>query len=64
LDWKWIDYAMQKNVWLCISPDAHSTEGLKDTNWGVKVAQKGGLLKKKTLNTLSIEEFESWIKAK
>ncbi|WP_338768397.1 PHP domain-containing protein [Bernardetia sp. ABR2-2B] len=64
LDWKWIDYAMQKNVWLCISPDAHSTEGLKDTNWGVKVAQKGGLLKKKTLNTLSVEEFESWIKAK
>jgi DNA polymerase (family 10) len=64
LDWKWIDYAMQKNVWLCISPDAHTTEGLKDTNWGVKVAQKGGLLKKKTLNTLSIEEFESWIKAK
>ncbi len=64
LDWKWIDYAMQKNIWLCISPDAHSTEGLKDTNWGVKVAQKGGLLKKKTLNTLSVEEFESWVKAK
>jgi DNA polymerase (family 10) len=63
LDWKWIDYAMQKGVWLCISPDAHSTEGLKDTNWGVKVAQKGGLLKKKTLNTLSIEEFESWAKS-
>lgn len=62
LDWKWIDYAMQKNVWLCISPDAHSTEGLKDTQWGVRVAQKGGLLKKKTLNTLSIEEFESWSK--
>lgn len=64
LDWKWIDYAMQKNVWLCISPDAHSTEGLKDTQWGVKVAQKGGLLKSKTLNTLSIEEFESWAKSK
>lgn len=64
LDWKWIDYAMQKGVWLCISPDAHTTEGLKDTNWGVKVAQKGGLLKAKTLNTLSIEEFESWIKQK
>ena len=63
LDWKWIDYAMQKNVWLCISPDAHSIEGLKDTNWGVKVAQKGGLLKTKTLNTLSVEEFESWTKA-
>ncbi|WP_338792920.1 PHP domain-containing protein [Bernardetia sp. MNP-M8] len=63
LDWKWIDYAMQKNVWLCISPDAHSIEGLKDTQWGVRVAQKGGLLKKKTLNTLSIEEFESWAKS-
>ena len=62
LDWKWIDYAMQKNVWLCISPDAHSTEGLKDTQWGVKVAQKGGLLKSKTLNTLSAEQFESWAK--
>ncbi|WP_291723065.1 DNA polymerase/3'-5' exonuclease PolX [Bernardetia sp.] len=64
LDWKWIDYAMQKKVWLCISPDAHSTEGLKDSNWGVKVAQKGGLLKSKTLNTLSVEEFESWIESK
>lgn len=62
LDWKWIDYAMQKGVWLCISPDAHSTEGLKDTQWGVRVAQKGGLLKTKTLNTLSVEEFESWSK--
>ncbi len=45
LDWKWINYAMQKNVWLCISPDAHTIEGLKDTQWGVKIAQKGGLLK-------------------
>ncbi|PIY07872.1 MAG: DNA polymerase/3'-5' exonuclease PolX [Flexibacter sp. CG_4_10_14_3_um_filter_32_15] len=63
LDWKWIDYAMQKSIWLCISPDAHSTEGLKDTQWGVRVAQKGGLLKKKTLNTLSVEEFESWTKS-
>lgn len=62
LDWRWIDYALSKNVKLSINPDAHEREGYHDMYYGVCVARKGGLSKEMCLNALNLEEIESYFK--
>lgn len=57
LDWRFIYAAMEKGVFISINPDAHQIDGLKDMEWGVKLARKGGLIKELTLNALSLENF-------
>jgi len=47
IDWRWINYCLEKNVLLSINPDAHNIDGFKDTYYGVLAAQKGGLQKRK-----------------
>lgn len=61
MDWRWISYAMEKNVLLSINPDAHFTEGFDDVKFGVLAAQKGGLTKENNLSSFSLAEFESWL---
>lgn len=61
IDWKWIDYAMNKNVLLSINPDAHSIDGIRDIKYGVLAAQKGGLTKEYNLSSFSIIVFEEFI---
>jgi DNA polymerase (family 10) len=46
---------------LSINPDAHSVEGIHDVFYGVRSAQKGGLLKKNNLSSLSLSEFNAYI---
>jgi DNA polymerase (family 10) len=41
LDWQWIPYAMHKNVFISINPDAHSITGIHDIKYGVDMARKG-----------------------
>ncbi len=62
IDWRWIEYAMEKGVLLSIDPDAHAVDGYKDTYYGVKVAQKGGLTKECNLSSFSLGEFEAFLK--
>jgi DNA polymerase (family 10) len=62
IDWRWVEYAMERGVLLSIDPDAHSTEGFKDTYYGVMVAQKGGLTAKNNLSSFSLPEFEGFVK--
>jgi DNA polymerase (family X) len=64
LDWKWIYPAIKESVFISINPDAHNIEGIDDTKYGILVARKGGLVKQKTLNTLSKTEFEAYLKSK
>jgi DNA polymerase (family X) len=59
LDWRYIDYCMKKGVMISINPDAHDTAGYHDMKYGVKVARKGGLTTKMTLNALSLSEIET-----
>src|SRR6266700_3343475 len=47
IDWRWIDYALEKEVLISIDPDAHSIEGFHDIKYGVLSAQKAGLIKEK-----------------
>ncbi|PWK26791.1 DNA polymerase (family 10) [Arcicella aurantiaca] len=64
LDWRWIQYALEKNVMLSINPDAHEKEGYFDMHYGVAVARKGGLTSKMTFNVLSLSEMEEYLKGK
>lgn len=61
MDWRHIDYALEKGVLISIDPDAHSIAGFDDTRYGVLSAQKAGLPKEKNLSSFSLTEFEKWL---
>ncbi|MCC6818037.1 MAG: PHP domain-containing protein [Bacteroidia bacterium] len=61
MDWRWIDYAVNKGGMISINPDAHQKEGLDDMRYGVNVARKGYLTAQNCLNALSVNEFEVWL---
>ncbi|HMG67218.1 MAG TPA: helix-hairpin-helix domain-containing protein [Chitinophagaceae bacterium] len=61
IDWRWIDYAIKKNVLISIDPDAHTIKGFNDVKYGVLVAQKGGLTKKQNLSSFTLKEFEDYL---
>lgn len=61
LDWRWIQYTVEKGVMLSINPDAHEMEGYHDMHYGVAVARKGGLTADMTLNALSLAEMEAYL---
>jgi DNA polymerase (family 10) len=61
IDWRWIDYALKKNVLISIDPDAHSIDGYDDCKYGVLVAQKAGLTKERNLSSYSLAEFEKFV---
>ncbi len=62
MDWRHIQYAIDKNVLISINPDAHSIEGFDDCRYGVLAAQKGGLTKENNLSSFSLNEFETFLK--
>ncbi|MBK8951864.1 MAG: DNA polymerase/3'-5' exonuclease PolX [Chitinophagaceae bacterium] len=64
MDWRWVDYALQKGLLLSINPDAHSTDGFHDVKYGVLAAQKGGLTKEHNLSSFSLQQFTKWLKSK
>lgn len=61
IDWRWIDYALEKDVLISIDPDAHSTDGFDDCRYGVLAAQKGGLDKARNLSSFTLKEFEEYL---
>ncbi len=61
LDWRWIDYALSKNVWISINPDAHDKESIQKMYYGVCVARKGGLTPARTFNALSGEAVTQYL---
>ncbi len=64
IDWRWISYALEKEVLLSINPDAHALEGFNDVKYGVLAAQKGGLTAKNNLSSFSLPEFEAFLRNK
>lgn len=64
MDWKYIDYAIEKGVLLSIDPDAHALSGFDDVKYGALAAQKGGLTKENNLSSFSLKEFEKWLNRK
>lgn len=61
LDWRYIDYAMEKGVMVSVNPDAHEKLGYLDMHFGVMSGQKGGLQTALTLNALNLLEFEAYL---
>jgi DNA polymerase (family X) len=61
IDWRWIDYAVERNVLISIDPDAHSINGFNDVRYGVLAAQKGGLSKEQNLSSFSLKQFEEYL---
>ncbi|NDK55222.1 DNA polymerase/3'-5' exonuclease PolX [Pontibacter fetidus] len=60
LDWRHVQYALEKGVMLSINPDAHHTSGYDDMKYGVLVGRKGGLTKEMTFNAKPVEEVEAY----
>ncbi len=59
LDWRLCKYAKEQGVPVCINPDAHDTEGLRDVWYGIQVARKGWLEAVDVLNTRSGVELQA-----
>jgi DNA polymerase (family 10) len=62
IDWRWIDYALEKNVLISIDPDAHSIVALDHVKYGVLAAQKGGLSKEQNLSSFTLHQFENYLR--
>ena len=60
LDWRWIEYAINKGVKISINPDAHNTDGYKDMYYGVCVGRKGYLTAKETFNAQNREDINKY----
>jgi DNA polymerase (family 10) len=61
MDWRWIDYSLEKDVLISIDPDSHAVDGYHDVVFGTLVAQKAGLTKEKNLSSFSLAQFESYL---
>jgi DNA polymerase (family 10) len=61
MDWRWIPYALEKEVLISINPDAHSIEGFDDIKYGALAAQKALLPAASNLSSFSLSEFEEWL---
>ena len=61
MDWRWIDYALEKNAVISIDPDAHSIDGFAHVKYGVLAAQKGGLTREQNLSSFNLSEFEEYL---
>jgi DNA polymerase (family X) len=64
MDWRWIPYALEKNVLISINPDAHEIEGYLDMYYGVHVGRKACLSKEMTFNSFSLDKVEAYLKNK
>ena len=61
IDWRHIDYALEKNVLISIDPDAHTIEGFADTRYGILAAQKAMLTKEQNLSSFGLKAFEEFL---
>ncbi|HSJ01235.1 MAG TPA: PHP domain-containing protein, partial [Verrucomicrobium sp.] len=64
MDWRWWKLAKEKGVKCSINPDAHSTRGLHDVFYGVKLARKGWLTRGDVVNCLPLGQIEELLRKK
>jgi DNA polymerase (family X) len=64
IDWRFISYALEKDVLVSIDPDAHSLEGFDDIRYGVLVAQKALVAKENNLSSFGLKELEAFLQKK
>jgi DNA polymerase (family 10) len=61
LDWRWHERALERGCMISINPDAHSTDEIDHTHWGVEMARKGGVPKERVLNCLDLPRFAAFL---
>ena len=61
MDWRWVNYALEKGVMLSINPDAHAMDGYKNMYYGLLAGRKGGLTKDRTMNAMSLSEITEYL---
>lgn len=64
MDWRWINYALEKNVIISINPDAHDYNEYKLMHYGVLMGRKAGLTVDRTLNALPLHEIEKFFQTR
>lgn len=64
LDWRNLFYAREKGCKFSINPDAHSVEGIMDSEYGIMIARKGGVQPEEVINCYDIESFKKYINRK
>jgi DNA polymerase (family 10) len=57
LDWRWHRAALKAGCLMSINPDAHSTDEIDLTHWGVEQARKGGVPANRVLNCLPLYQI-------
>jgi DNA polymerase (family X) len=61
IDWRHINYALEKGVYISINPDAHAIEGFSDIYYGVLVAQKALVTPAQNLSSFTLNDFENYL---
>jgi DNA polymerase (family 10) len=61
-DWRLGKEMRKYNAFTSINPDAHETEGLKDTRFGIAMARKAMIPVDRVVNSRSTQEVEKWLK--
>ncbi|GAB4091482.1 helix-hairpin-helix domain-containing protein [Flaviaesturariibacter terrae] len=61
MDWRYVQYALEKGLYLSVNPDAHSFEDIDNLKYGVAAAQKGGLTKERNLSSFTRDQFEAFL---
>jgi DNA polymerase (family 10) len=64
MDWRHWRKAAERGLLCVINPDAHATDQLQYVSAGVTAARKGWLTKEQVLNTRSLAEVTSFLRAK
>lgn len=54
--------ARERGVLVSIAADAHSTEGLRHLDWGVRIARRAGLTAADVLNARPLDELRAWLR--
>lgn len=62
LDWIHCRRAKEQGVMVSINPDAHSTAGLEDLEYGIATARRGWLEARDVFNTRELGEVTKWLK--
>ena len=64
LDWRWHRRALELGCSFSIDPDAHSTDEIDLTHWGVEMARKGSITPERVLNCLNLKNFQAHLLAR
>lgn len=61
IDYRQISTLLNKGVKISINPDAHSTAGIDDIQYGVFAARKAGVAPTDNISSLALDDLKTWL---